>query len=58
MPFTWAVQRNICVISDVNECNDGSHTCSLYATCTNEIGGFSCDCKGGFNANGSSCQGR
>ena len=46
------------IISDVNECNDGSHTCSPHATCSNQIGSFSCDCKDGFDGNGTYCEGR
>ena len=46
------------ITSDVNECNDGSHTCSPNATCSNEIGSYVCDCKDGFSGNGSVCEGR
>ena len=46
------------IISDVNECNDGNHNCSANATCTNEMGSYTCDCKDGFSGDGYSCIGR
>ncbi|XP_031556563.1 fibrillin-2-like [Actinia tenebrosa] len=41
---------------DINECNDGTHTCHSDATCNNTIGGFNCTCKSGFNGNGKHCE--
>ena len=46
------------IISDVNECNEGSHTCSPHAICRNEIGSYRCDCKDGFKGDGHVCSGR
>ncbi|KAK3703614.1 hypothetical protein QZH41_019153, partial [Actinostola sp. cb2023] len=44
------------VISDINECDTGSHRCHKYATCSNTIGGYRCKCKGGYIGNGFSCK--
>lgn len=32
---------------DINECDDGTHTC-VNAVCTNNEGGFNCTCHDGF----------
>ena len=37
---------------DIDECNDGSHTCDQNATCTNNDGGFYCACNVGWNTGG------
>ena len=58
VPFNRLHKEISTIISDVNECNVGSHECSPNATCTNEMGNYTCDCKNGFNGNGFSCQGR
>ena len=58
VPFNRFYKEVSTIISDVNECNDGSHECSPNATCTNEMGNYTCDCKDGFSGNGFSCQGR
>lgn len=33
---------------DVDECNHEKDACDTNQICTNEIGGFRCDCKIGF----------
>lgn len=46
------------VITDINECSDGSHTCSSYATCTDTIGSYTCKCPDkGFKGDGHKCTG-
>lgn len=46
------------VITDINECSDGSHTCSSYATCTDTIGSYTCKCpEKGFKGDGHKCTG-
>ena len=42
----------------MNECELGTHDCSIQATCTNTIGSFNCTCKTGYSGNGTSCEGR
>ena len=43
--------------TDINECSNGTHTCSQ--TCTNTNGSFTCGCYSGFllDADGYACNG-
>lgn len=44
--------------TDINECSDGSHTCSSYATCMDTIGNYTCKCPDkGFKGDGHKCTG-
>ena len=45
-----------CIISDIDECSNGSHMCDVKANCTN-IGGSHCTCKKGYTGDGKRCQG-
>ncbi|MCP4364964.1 MAG: hypothetical protein GY800_06650 [Planctomycetes bacterium] len=45
------------ISSDVDECSDGTHNCSLNANCTNIDGSFECACKAGYAGDGFSCKG-
>lgn len=46
------------VFTDIDECSDGSHTCSSYATCTDTIGSYTCKCPDkGFKGDGHKCTG-
>ncbi|CAI5446030.1 unnamed protein product [Caenorhabditis angaria] len=38
--------------SDINECQDNSHSCHPHADCTNLPGSFECKCQGGFEGDG------
>ncbi|XP_078524125.1 uncharacterized protein LOC144792796 [Lissotriton helveticus] len=40
--------------ADADECSMVK-PCSLYATCINTVGSYSCTCKPGFNGNGTYC---
>ena len=42
------------VSDNVNKCNDDSHNCSTYATCTDNEGPYSCQCKEWFSGDGRS----
>ena len=37
----------ISILSDINECNDGTHKCSQI--CTNTNGSFICGCNDGYH---------
>ncbi|RDD36432.1 Fibrillin-1, partial [Trichoplax sp. H2] len=41
--------------TDVNECITGSNNCSNVATCTNQIGSYSCACNSGYVGDGINC---
>ena len=43
-------------ILDINECT--SNPCDTNAMCTNVIGSYTCECKGGFSGDGTSCTGK
>lgn len=34
--------------SDIDECTSNTHTCDKNAVCTNNLGGYKCRCKQGF----------
>ena len=44
--------------TDVNECEEGTHSCHGDATCTNTIGSYSCSCVDGFSGDGKQCRGK
>ena len=44
-------------LTDVNECEEGTHSCHDNATCTNTIGSYSCSCVDGFSGDGKQCRG-
>lgn len=37
-----------CAFADIDECAADKYACDSNQVCTNEIGGFRCDCKIGF----------
>ena len=43
---------------DVDECSEGTHTCSGDATCMDTDGSFTCSCHPGFTGNGLNCTGQ
>ena len=45
------------MVSDVDECDNNLHNCHVNADCINTIGSFYCDCRNGFNGNGTYCYG-
>lgn len=43
------------VCTDLDECGTGTSNCSPYASCSNEVGGFSCACSDGYWGDGETC---
>ena len=35
------------ICNDIDECAQGTHTCSDNAKCTNTLGSYTCECKSG-----------
>ena len=46
-----------CLITDVDECAQGTDECHLNATCDNTIGSYTCECVTGLTGNGITCDG-
>ena len=47
----------VVVILEINECENGTHTCMVNATCSDTKLSYSCKCKPGFFGDGHSCSG-
>ena len=45
------------MISDINECEGGTHNCSSNAVCNNNKGSYNCTCKPGYEGDGNNCTG-
>ena len=45
------------LISDINECKEGTHNCSSNAVCNNTKGSYNCTCKPGYEGDGDDCTG-
>ena len=43
------------VSTDVDECFQGTHSCSVYAVCSNTKGSYDCRCKTGYIGDGQNC---
>ena len=43
--------------SDIDECVTRTHDCIKEASCSNNIGSFSCSCNLGYFGNGTTCEG-
>lgn len=50
-------QPYLILISDVDECKKGSNRCDANALCMNTNGGYTCECKVGFQGDGFHCVG-
>lgn len=61
--FTYICQQfylNIAfyLLLDDNECELGTHMCHEFATCSNKLGGYDCECDDGYHGDGFSCTGK
>ena len=45
------------MISDIDECDKGTHSCSFNAVCNNTKGSYNCTCKPGYEEDGDNCKG-
>jgi len=54
--FAIITNMNLKSQTDLNVCREGMSPCSPKATCTNNEGGFICECIEGYVGNGISCQ--
>ena len=51
---------SLCIVSsilDVDECDQGTHTCDINAGCTNTVGSYTCGCNVGYRGDGRTCNG-
>lgn len=46
------ILTNSSCLSDINECNEGRHSCVENSTCVNSFGSYSCVCNVGLVGNG------
>lgn len=45
-------------VADVDECSVGLHNCSIQtSSCVDQLGGFTCKCRPGYQRQGHICQG-
>ncbi|WP_338867742.1 EGF domain-containing protein [Myxococcus stipitatus] len=51
--YTCSGAPSVC--TDINECTNGTATCSVNATCSNTQGSYTCACKPGYTGNGRTC---
>ena len=49
--------RTHVMLSDIDECQIGKHTCNKKAICTNTVGSYVCQCLPGYTGNGTHCRG-
>ena len=45
------------MISDIDECEEGTYNCSSNAVCNNTKGYYNCKCKPGYEGSGNNCAG-
>ena len=45
------------MISDIDECEEGTYNCSSNAVCNNTKGSYNCTCKPGYEGDGDNCTG-
>ena len=53
---TSTLRFDIFVISDIDECSEGTNNCHAEATCKNTQGLYNCTCVNGYEGNGKHCE--
>ena len=43
------------LLTDNDECKDGTHICAANATCINTDGSYNCSCDSGYEGDGFTC---
>lgn len=56
-PESFFVYNPIIIMTDKDECEEGTHDCSANADCVNTEGSYSCKCLPGFTGDGKQCTG-
>ena len=49
--------EQLCLTTDINECDQNMHSCDSNAICTNTNGSFTCNCNDGYTGDGMTCTG-
>jgi hypothetical protein len=52
------LNKNILIISDIDECSLGIHKCHANAVCINTNGSYRCECLVGYSGDGKMCKGK
>ena len=55
MPLNSAI--NPLILTDINECEEGTHNCSNFARCVDMPLGYGCECRIGYEGDGVTCTG-
>ena len=45
------------LLSDTDECSEGTDNCDANASCTNTLGDYNCTCNTGYEGDGFTCSG-
>ena len=51
----YDILADVTFSTDIDECDLGSYTCHVNATCTDTIGSYECTCNSGFEGDGVNC---
>ena len=54
----FSTLKNVLLILEIDECNNGTDNCHANATCNNTIGSYTCSCNTGFTGDGVTCTGK
>jgi len=53
--LTSVMDTDVVVVSDDNECTDGTAVCSPHADCMDTEGSYKCTCQPGYSGDGETC---